>query len=497
MSWKFYGRKSEVTELAEILSRKQWVFLKIDGRRRIGKTSLIQQALPARYQEKSFYMQVPDSSPAGVLTRFREAMLTHGVQSSPPRSLQEMARAVEQLISDGWAVILDEFQYFVRKPLFEFNSFLQESVDRVQSRSDSTSGPLIVLGSLHTEMSALLEDRHAPLFGRATNKLTLEHLLPSTVSEILVDHNCLSPSRLLFLWNLFEGVPKFYRDAFEQGVLAADHKDLLDGLFFRSAAPLRSEAENWFLAELRGQYDAVLNALARNSMCSHGDLMVALRVQYGEKSDSQIGSYLKTLTDKYRLVERLLPIFAKPNSRNARYRIKDFFLTSWLSSLRAQVEASQFRRSDFLISRALELLQANEGFALEEMVRRSIRERSRLGVGDIQVTKEISGYWHKKEVEIDFVCIDEENKIVRFVSCKRNPTKALRDLESLQGHVSRFLQLSEAAFMRDWSHEFVLAAPQFSKEQRSCFTKGPRARLMDLGDLGLTTAPHKPDQNCS
>ena len=29
---------------------------------------------------------------------------------------------------------------------------------------------------------------------------------------------------MLFLWNLFEGVPKFYRDCFEQGVIDADRQ---------------------------------------------------------------------------------------------------------------------------------------------------------------------------------------------------------------------------------------------------------------------------------
>jgi hypothetical protein len=60
----------------------------------------------------------------------------------------------------------------------------------------------------------------------------------------LKDHADPDPERLLFLWNLFEGVPKFYRDGFEQGVLDADRKTLLRRIFFESSSPLRSEAEN-------------------------------------------------------------------------------------------------------------------------------------------------------------------------------------------------------------------------------------------------------------
>jgi hypothetical protein len=59
--------------------------------------------------------------------------------------------------------------------------------------------------------------------------------------------------RLLFLWTLFEGVPKFYRDCFEQSVLDASRRDLLERTFFASSSPLRTEADNWFLKELHGR----------------------------------------------------------------------------------------------------------------------------------------------------------------------------------------------------------------------------------------------------
>jgi hypothetical protein len=37
--WGFYGRKSEAEKLRAILARGRWFFLKITGRRRIGKTN--------------------------------------------------------------------------------------------------------------------------------------------------------------------------------------------------------------------------------------------------------------------------------------------------------------------------------------------------------------------------------------------------------------------------------------------------------------------------
>jgi len=45
MAWGFYGRSQELERLRKILTRDRWFFVKVAGRRRIGKTSLIQQAL--------------------------------------------------------------------------------------------------------------------------------------------------------------------------------------------------------------------------------------------------------------------------------------------------------------------------------------------------------------------------------------------------------------------------------------------------------------------
>ena len=69
----------------------------------------------------------------------------------------------------GYILILDEFQYFNRKGYEDFCSYMQASVDRLAAKADRVTGGLIVLGSIHTEMVALLEDRTAPLYNRVTD----------------------------------------------------------------------------------------------------------------------------------------------------------------------------------------------------------------------------------------------------------------------------------------------------------------------------------------
>ncbi|HEU0196314.1 MAG TPA: ATP-binding protein, partial [Nevskiaceae bacterium] len=173
--WKFYGRRVELDQLQAILQRKRWFFLQISGRRRIGKTTLIQQALTGAGITKTLYIQVPDSDPAGVVAACNGYLETFGL---PDRvgSLGQLAKLIGRLAEAGYVVALDEFQYFLRKHLSDFCSLLQAEVDRLSARAEAVPGGLVVLGSLHTEMTALLEDRSAPLFNRTTDRLELGHL---------------------------------------------------------------------------------------------------------------------------------------------------------------------------------------------------------------------------------------------------------------------------------------------------------------------------------
>ncbi len=318
-TWAFYGRRAELTQLRAILDRNRWFFLQISGRRRIGKTTLIQQALGQGDIARTLYIQIPDSDPVGVIAACNGYLETFAMQERVS-NLAELAKLLGKLAEAGKIVALDEFQYFHRKQLGDFCSLLQAEVDRLAAKSSEVKGGLIVLGSLHAEMTALLEDRDAPLFNRTTDRLELGHLDIASILEILRAHADEDPNRLLFLWNLFEGVPKFYRDAFEQGVLGADRADLLRRMFFSSSSPLRGEADNWFLRELRGRYDMILQHLARHPGCTNADIEAAIAQVSRPGEAKQVGGYLKILTERYRMIGRRAAVALLRISRIDRWR---------------------------------------------------------------------------------------------------------------------------------------------------------------------------------
>jgi len=459
--WLFYGRRAERQQLQRILERRRWFFLQISGRRRIGKTALIQQALQGAGIAKTLYVQVPDSDPAGVVAACNAYLETFGINARVT-SLGELAQLIGRLASEGYVIALDEFQYFHRKQLSDFCSLLQAEVDRLAARAADVPGGLIVLGSLHAEMTALLEDRDAPLFNRATDTLELGHLDTASVLEILRAHADENPERLLFLWNLFEGVPKFYRDAYEQGVLNAERKPLLNSLFFSSSSPLRNEADNWFLRELRGRYDMVLQYMANHPGCSNANIEAAMADLSGPGEVRQVGGYLKILSERYQMIERRLPIFAPPRARSGRYYIRDNFLRAWLSALQRPVSAVAFRPVDALIDQADQRLSEVEGHALEDLTGQLYEERSRLGIGDFPVSERIRGYWDRADVEIDLVAVNEEERRIRFGTCKRNPQRLPGAVDALQRSAGRFL----AAHPRfnNWRVEYVAVSPTIAAE---------------------------------
>lgn len=470
MAWGFYGRSLELRQIASILARRRWFFVRVSGRRRIGKTALIQQALRLVSADRVLYVQIPDSAPAGVLSAVADAMDTFRIDAQQfrrPTTLLELARTIGALARAGVIVALDEFQYFSRKVLHEFTSYLQAVVDELSRDAANVPGGLFVLGSLHTELVALLEDRDAPLYNRTTDHIELDHLDIASILAILREHADVKPERLLFLWNLFEGVPKFYLDCFEQGVLGAPRRELLERMFFLSSSPLRSEADNWFLSELRGRYDVVLKYVARHPGCSHGDLVDYVR-SVSTESPEQVGGYLKILTDKYRMIEKRLPVFARPSAKRGRYYVGDNFLRTWLACLASPVSALHFRPVVDLVAQAEDRLVDAEGFGLERLVGALYEERSRKGLGDFSLTVRIEGYWDRRDVEIDLVAIDEDARRIRFGTCKRSASKLRADLDRCSRNVGVFLNEHPryGDLLQRWTVEKVAIAPALDEAVR-------------------------------
>lgn len=490
-TWEFYGRAEPLAELRRIVSAGRWFFCRIEGRRRIGKTALLgrlAQQDPA-LASRLIYMQVPDSDERDVAYTFSRSL--RGSEHQVAQALAEnasnfagMAFAIGKLCELGFIVVLDEFQYFTRAKLSPFNSFLQAEVDRLRS-AQLRKGGLFVLGSLQSEMSALLQDKGAPLYGRVTAQIRLDHWDFEDLMELFASHDMSDPKHWLTLWAFFEGVPKFYHDAYEQGLLGPGIKDLgeecLRKMFIKSSSPLAEEADTWFLRELRGKSVSILHFLADHAGCSHGDLVTAL----SSDENHALGTQLARLVEHYKMVDKLQPVFSEAKSRNARYYIADNFLQAWLAVAKPAREDARLRPLEKVLPLARRRLEVLEGQAFEKLIRLLHTEASRKGRGDFELSALQLGYWNRpkdfaKSIEIDLVALDQPNRRVRFGSCKRSP--AQHQPEIFEPHVDAFLQTHAKRHLKDWKKEMVLFSPEFSEGDRKHYhSKGYIAR--DLNDF--------------
>ncbi|SCC93025.1 ATPase [Thiomonas sp. X19] len=492
--WNFYGRTGELAELRRVVQARRWFFCRIEGRRRIGKTTLLSQLARESQVLASHlvYMQVPDSDERDVAATLRRSL--EDSEGALPRALSaavvdfpSMANAIGQMCRAGFIVVLDEFQYFTRAKLKAFNSFLQAQVDELRN-AKLPHGGLFVLGSLQSEMNALLDDKAAPLYGRITAQLKLNHWDFQDLMAVFRGQGLDRPSQWLTLWTFFEGVPKFYHDAYEQDLFSVEAPffahELLTRMFVRSSSPLAEEADTWFLRELRGKAVSVLHYLADHAGCSNGELVAALNDPHDA---TPVTAVIGRLVNNYGMVDRLQPVFSNSKSRNARYYIADNFLQAWLSVAKPTREAARLRPAEKALATAMPRLQTLEGASFEKLIRSLHIEMSRKGLSDFELSELKLGYWNRprdiaNSIEIDLVALDEPNKRVRFGSCKRS--EAAHDAASLAGfdkHVADFLQVREHRRLAEWQCERVLFAPEFSADGRQALTQRGY-RCLDLTD---------------
>ena len=127
-----------------------------------------------------------------------------------------------------------------------------------------------------------------------------------------------------------------------------------------------------------------------------------------------------------------------------------------------------------------ERLHGSEGFGFERLVGQLYEERSRRGLGDFALTRRIQGYWDRAGTEIDLVALNEDDKVIRFGTCKRSASRLVSDLKSFDSHIERFLNAHPT--YRAWTTEKVALAPVVSDGVRSAVRERGYF-VQDLSDL--------------
>ncbi|MCY4306110.1 MAG: AAA family ATPase [Aestuariivita sp.] len=173
--WTFYGRQKELLSLNEFFqTRGRFDVLAIRGRRKVGKSDLIQTFLDRQTDRRSILCQLEetDATHDAFFDRLAAAVTT-----ANPRLLVEFtvgkyehnnrfSNLTEHLLQQGCVVVLDEFQNIGNTGNRNMQSQFQHLIDRLQRRGDRDfSQPhcrLILLGSEQQRFWEMLSHPRAP-----------------------------------------------------------------------------------------------------------------------------------------------------------------------------------------------------------------------------------------------------------------------------------------------------------------------------------------------
>ena len=130
----------------------------------------------------------------------------------------------------------------------------------------------------------------------------------------------------------------------------------------------------------------------------------------------EIGTYMANLNERYELISRTLPLFAKSGGKNSAYHIEDCFFRFWFRFVfkyQSLISLGRWQQLREIIRREF---PAFTGYALERYFHWKIANES--------ACTAMGSWWDRKgENEIDLVCEDEFAGTIDFYEVKVDPAR--------------------------------------------------------------------------
>lgn len=418
---KFYNREKEIALLQQIegvsTTTAQMTF--VTGRRRIGKTSLL---LKATENKELVYLFVTKKSEQLLCQEFVDTIENSlGVKlfGKITRFSELFDYLLSVSIKQPFTLIIDEFQEF-----FTINESIYSEMQKLWDANKSESKlNLILCGSIYSLMTKIFENSREPLFGRATQRLHVEPFDLATLKEILDDYSPnYSKEDLLAFYTFTGGLAKYVELLVQARAFTL--KEILDVIFSDNSL-LLEEGKNVLIDEFGkeyGNYFSILSLIA-SGKTARNEIESILEIQ--------VGGFLDRLENNYRIIKKVRPILAKPNSRKVKYRIEDNFLRFWFRFIYKNRSAIEIGNLEYVSTLVKRDYPTYSGLTLEKYFTQKLIEEKNYNL--------IGSYWEKNnENEIDIVAVNEMGKKVLIAEVKRNSDKI--NLEKLKSKSVKLVQ---------------------------------------------------------
>ena len=449
---RFVDREEELTKLREAFRKNALVI--IYGRRRVGKTRLIIEAIkdfPHIYhlcKEEELHETLKSLS----IKLFRIT----GKEKFIKRPLTSLEEFFEE-VPEGVILVFDEFQILARN-YPRVLGLLQEYVDF------KIKGPVVLCGSSVSMMEELTE-YGSPIYGRRTLSLKVKPLEFFYAREFFPRY---SLEDSIKTYGAVGGIPE-YLLRFDEKLTPEENirKEFFERGF------LYSEAEFLLRYELRdlSVYNTILEGISYGHR-SFGELR-----SLTELDGSKLSRYLHVLVT-LGIVKKETPITlnvrARAKRRNTRYSIADNYFAFYYSFVHPFKEEIELG----LIDEPWDNFELNFnrylGFVFEEIAKQFLLRLNTSHELPFKFTR-IGRWWHKNE-EIDLVALNEREKRVLLAEVK---WKELNEKD-----VKRILQdlkrKSELLNLEDWDKTYCVIAKKVQDKESS-----ENILVYDLDDFTL------------
>ena len=354
MRLPFLDRARELTRLRRALSRPGGSLIVVYGRRRCGKSRLLQEALGGH--ARAYYLA--DLSDASIQRRALSIEAERIVPGFAAASYGDWAAVLEtwrrRAPRDAW-LVLDELPYLV-----QVSPALPSIIQRIIDTPGERPLRLLACGSSQRMMHGLVLDETAPLYGRAAEVIKVAPMPPEALPAALQ----LDAEDSVVAYSIWGGLPRNWE-------LAADYgstSEALAALVLDRNGVLHGEPSRLLLDDMRSavQANSLLGLIG--SGC-HRLSEIGGRVGQSATNLSRPLSRLIALG----YVRREVPFGESTRStRRTLYRLDDPFLLFWYRFVAPNRSRLEIDLIDAVHAEVLARLAGHVAEVWEWLARRSV-----------------------------------------------------------------------------------------------------------------------------
>lgn len=397
----FIGRNQELDWLNEQYSSTRFEMSVVYGRRRVGKTTLLQQFIEGK---RAIYFLATEAGNPMNLSLLSEAIYqtTNPGMSLPPFQDYDSALryVASQSLNQRLILVIDEYPYLAAgEP--SISSLLQRNID-LHFKSGQCF--IILCGSSMSFMETQVLHDKSPLYGRRTAQYKIS---PFSFQDCCGYFSGQDAQALAVYYGVTGGVADYM--SFIDPARSIDENIIR--LYFESRGRLYEEPMNLLNQELRDPrvYNDILAAIAGGASKNSE---IASKVQL---TPASLSPYLKSLMELH-IVEKSLSV-GHQGSKKPIYSLQDQMYRFWYRLVRPYRRYIEFNQGASIYHAEVKnqiptfMGQIFENIVSEYMLLKSVRRQLPAGI------QEEGRWWGsdpvlRQEVEIDYVAFGSEMTII-------------------------------------------------------------------------------------